>query len=58
VCRGSFVSVRGLKHAIATFIEGCNDSCHPFTWTQAADQILPTPSAGKTQSRGTIPPPV
>ena len=39
--RGSFASVRELKDAIATFIEGWNDRCHPFTWTKTADEILP-----------------
>jgi transposase len=39
--RGSFASVRELKHAIATFIDGWNDRCHPFTWTKTADEILP-----------------
>jgi hypothetical protein len=39
--RGSFASVRELTHAIATFIDGWNDRCHPFTWTKTADEILP-----------------
>jgi transposase len=39
--RGSFDSVKQLITAIATFIDGWNDRCHPFIWTKTADQILP-----------------
>jgi hypothetical protein len=39
--RGSFDSVKQLVTAIGTFIEGWNDHCHPFSWTKAADEILP-----------------
>jgi hypothetical protein len=39
--RGSFDSVKQLVGAIRTFIDGWNDRCHPFTWTETADKILP-----------------
>jgi hypothetical protein len=39
--RGSFDSVPELVTAITRFIDGWNDRCHPFTWTRAAEQILP-----------------
>ena len=39
--RGSFTSVRDLIAAIETFIDGWNDRCHAFTWTRAADDLLP-----------------
>ncbi len=39
--RGSFNSVKQLVAAIATFIEGWNQRCHPFIWTKTADEILP-----------------
>jgi hypothetical protein len=25
---------------IRAFIDGWNDRCHPFSWTQPADQVL------------------
>ncbi|QBI18772.1 IS630 family transposase [Egibacter rhizosphaerae] len=40
--RGSFTSVRQVTDAIATFIDGWNDRCQPFTWTKTADDILAT----------------
>jgi DDE superfamily endonuclease/Winged helix-turn helix len=39
--RGSFDSVKELTAAIAAFIHGWNQRCHPFTWTKAPDEILP-----------------
>ncbi len=39
--RGSYASVAELVAAIRTFIDGWNERCHPFTWTKAADEILP-----------------
>lgn len=39
--RGSFDSVKELMAAIAAFIDGWNQRCHPFTWTKTADEILP-----------------
>jgi hypothetical protein len=38
--RGTFQSVRDLKNAIRTFIDGWNDRCQPFVWTKDADTIL------------------
>jgi len=39
--RGSFDSVRQLVTAIGRFIDGWNERCHPFSWTNTADEILP-----------------
>jgi transposase len=39
--RGSFDSVKELTAAIAAFIHGWNQRCHPFIWTKAPDEILP-----------------
>ena len=38
--RGSFRSVRDLMIKIRAFINGWNDRCHPFIWTEPADQVL------------------
>ena len=38
--RGTFDSVRDLKRAIRTYIDGWNDRCQPFIWTKDADTIL------------------
>jgi transposase len=38
--RGSFGSVKELIAAIARFIDGWNERCHPFVWTKAADDLL------------------
>lgn len=38
--RGTFASVKELKAAIATFIDGWNERCEPFVWTKTADYIL------------------
>jgi hypothetical protein len=35
VRRGSFTSVKDLIAAIENFIDGWNDCCHPFTWTES-----------------------
>jgi hypothetical protein len=32
--RGSFGSVKDLIAAIGAFIDGWNERCHPFVWTQ------------------------
>lgn len=39
--RGSFDSVKQLTTAIADFITGWNQRCHPFVWTKTPDEILP-----------------
>ena len=39
--RGSFDSVKQLTTAIAEFITGWNQRCHPFVWTKTPDEILP-----------------
>jgi transposase len=38
--RGTFRSVKDLKHAIGAFIDAYNDRCQPFAWTKDADQII------------------
>ncbi|MEE6169670.1 MULTISPECIES: IS630 family transposase [unclassified Mycolicibacterium] len=38
---GSFDSVKELIAAISAFIDGWNQRCHPFVWTNTADEILP-----------------
>ena len=38
--RGTFTSVKDLIGAIETFIDGWNDRCEPFVWTQTSDEIL------------------
>ncbi|MDP9393495.1 MAG: IS630 family transposase, partial [Actinomycetota bacterium] len=38
--RGSFSSVRELNAKIRAFIDGWNDRCHPFVWTETAEEIL------------------
>ncbi len=38
--RGTFDSVRDLKRAIRTYIDGWNDRCQPFIWTKDANTIL------------------
>jgi transposase len=38
--RGSFASVKDLTAAISRFIDGWNDSCHPFVRTKTADELL------------------
>ncbi len=38
--RGTFDSVRDIKAAIRTFIDGWNERCKPFVWTKDADTIL------------------
>jgi DDE superfamily endonuclease len=45
--RGSFTSVKDLIAAIENFIDGWNDRCHPFTWTKAADELLPQCKPGR-----------
>lgn len=39
--RGSFDSVKQLTTAIADFITGWNQRCHPFVWTKTPEEILP-----------------
>jgi len=38
--RGTFIFVKDLVAAIATFIDGWNQRCKPFVWTKTADEIL------------------
>jgi len=38
--RGDFASVDELMATIRRFCDGWNQRCHPFTWTNDADQIL------------------
>jgi len=37
---GRLGSVRDLKEAIRTYIDGWNERCSPFAWTKDADTIL------------------
>jgi len=46
--RGSFDNVTELVAAIRGFIDGWNTRCHPFTWTNTADQILPHATRQRT----------
>src|SRR5271165_5575833 len=48
--RGSFTSVRDLITAIETFVDGWNDRCQPFTWTETAEELLPRCRPGKRTS--------
>lgn len=38
--RGTFRSVRDLRHKIEDFVERYNRRCQPFSWTATADSIL------------------
>jgi hypothetical protein len=51
--RGSFDSVKQLVTAIRTFIEGWNDRCHPFVWTEDGRGDLPHASRDEIQTRDT-----
>jgi transposase len=48
--RGTFTSVKDLTSAIRRFIDGWNDRCQPFTWTQTADEIIPKATGGQRTS--------
>jgi hypothetical protein len=48
--RGSYNSVKDLIAAIETYIDGWNERCQPFTWTQTADQILEKATGGQRSS--------
>jgi transposase len=48
--RGTVTSVKDLIAAIGLFIDGWNDRCQPFTWTKAADDLLPHCRPGKRTS--------
>jgi hypothetical protein len=37
---GVFKSVKDLNTKIRAFIDGWNDSSHPFVWTKIAEQIV------------------
>jgi transposase len=38
--RGTFRSVKELRHATGAFIDAYNDRCQPFTWAKNADEII------------------
>lgn len=40
VRRGIFKSVKDLNTKLRSFIEGWNDSSHPFVWTKTANKVL------------------
>jgi transposase len=48
--RGTFTSVKDLIAAIATFIDGWNERCQPFTWTKTADEIVTKATGGQRSS--------
>ena len=48
--RGTFTSVKDLVRAIETFIDGWNERCEPFAWTQTADDLIPRATRGKPTS--------
>jgi len=50
---GFFDSVKQLGSAIRTFIDGWNERRHPLTWTNTADEILPSPPVNEIQTRDT-----
>jgi hypothetical protein len=52
--RGTFTSVNELVTAIAAFISGWNQRCHPFAWTKTADDILPHAKRQRTSRRTTL----
>ena len=47
---GTFTSVKDLTAAIGAFIDGWNDRCDPFTWTETAGELLPHCKPGKRTS--------
>jgi transposase len=50
VRRGTFTSVKDLTSAIRRFIDGWNERCQPFTWTNTADVIIPKATGGQRTS--------
>jgi transposase len=50
--RGSFTSVKELNAKIRAFINGWNDRCHPFIWTETADKILKKANRQNTSNAG------
>ncbi len=38
--RGAFKSLGALIQAIQRFLDGWNETCHPFVWVKSAEQIL------------------
>ena len=38
--RGTFRSVRDLRHKIEIFVKNYNQKCQPFAWTATADSIF------------------
>lgn len=52
-----FKPVRDVNARVRAFVDGWNDRCHPFVWTETADQILakanrPTTSNTRPQRSG------
>ena len=52
---GTFGSVRDLNAQIRGFIDGWDDSCHPFVWTKTADDMLAKATRSETSNTGTSP---
>ena len=48
--RGTFTSVADLTAAIRRYIDGWNNRCQPFTWTNTTDEILPHATGGQRTS--------
>jgi len=51
--RGTDGSVSDLNAKIRALIDGWNDRCHPFVWTNTADQILNKANPKQTSNAGT-----
>ena len=49
--RGTFTSVKDLIAAIEAFIDGWNDRCQPFIWTNTADKIIDSATRSKDTSK-------
>jgi hypothetical protein len=49
--RGTFARRQEIVTPICTFIDGWNDRFHPFTWTKAADEILPHTRQRNSETR-------
>jgi transposase len=51
--RGTFATVKDLIAAIEAFIDGWNQRCQPFVWTNPPTTSWPKPTVNKLQTRDT-----
>lgn len=51
--RGTFTSVEDLVATIEAYIDGWNETSHPFTWTKPADEIITKIKSAKTKGTAT-----